>query len=173
MFHVKFRAPPDQLSLQLKLNDGNGLVHLLIQHSLLHIIILLPVIQLESLAAVLVIQRHSQPRQGDQVDPIALFQDVQIAILGTDTDDIGDTAGIARRSPHPQYVVIAPLNVHGMMLHQRVHHQVRIRPPVINITHHMKMIYHEAADQSAQRHDQLLGAPGADDGMDDLVIIAS
>ena len=60
VFHLKFWPPVDELPLQLKLDHGNRLMHLLIQSRILDVILFLPVVQMEYLARILPIGRQGK-----------------------------------------------------------------------------------------------------------------
>ena len=77
----------------------------------------------------------------------------------------------ARRRAHPHHIVISPLDIDGMMLHQRIHDHMRIRTSVKNISYHMKMVYDQTADQITKCYDQLRCTSCTDHGMDDLIIV--
>ena len=68
--------------------------------------------------------------------------------------------------------MIAPLDIHGMMVHKRIQDQVWAWSPVINITHHMQMIDDHTADQVCTCHDHLSCPACRDDRMDDLIVIS-
>lgn len=69
--------------------------------------------------------------------PVAHLQNIQVSVAGTDTDDIGNAARLACGSAHPQNIVVAPLDVHGVVAHELVHDLVRARASVEDISHDM------------------------------------
>ena len=54
--------------------------------------------------------------QGTQADAVALFQDVGVMIAQTVADDVGDAGVAAAGGPHPENIVIAPLDVEAGMV---------------------------------------------------------
>ena len=68
-------------------------------------------------------------------------------------------------------IMIAPLNVHRVIVTQRIHNHMRSRPSVENISHDMQMIYDKLLNQVAQRYDKLLCPADPNDRMYDLVIV--
>ena len=116
VFHLKSRILLNNLPFHLELDDRDRFVHLdIYQH------LILPVagisLQLETAAGVVSVHIHGECGKRQKIDPISLLQDIQIAVSCADPDHIGDTAALACCRAHPQYVMISPLDVHGMMLH--------------------------------------------------------
>ena len=62
--------------------------------------------------------------QAAKIDAIALLQGRQIAVARRNTDDIANARSASCRCSHPQDVMIAPLDIHGMMVHKRIQDQV-------------------------------------------------
>ena len=90
--HVKFRAPPDDLTFCLKHKDGNKAfrgLHWIFRRVLM----------------------SGEEGQGTQADAVALFQDVGVMIAQAVADDVGDAGVAAAGGPHPENVMIAPLDV--------------------------------------------------------------
>ena len=161
----------DQFSLQLELDDRDRLVHLLVELGILHIVLILVILHLERLARIVVIRHHGKARQRHEIDAVAILQNIKIAVFCGDAQHIRNTCLIARSRAHPQHIMVAPLDIHGMIFHQCIHDQMRVRPAVKNIPDHMQVIHDQTADQVAQGNDQLRRTAGLDHGIDDLVII--
>ena len=51
-------------------------------------------------------------RQRQKIDPVSILQNIQIPITGTDPDHIGNAASLPCCRPHPEHIMIAPLNIH-------------------------------------------------------------
>ena len=78
-----------------------------------------------------------------------------------------DAAALAERGAHPHDVVVAPLDVEGVVLHERVHDDVRIRPAIVDVADDVQALDGQTLDEQAQRLDERAAAIGADDGVDD------
>ena len=115
VLHSKFRVSHDHLSFQLKLHDGDRLVHFLIEHCIPDIIFLFPVIQFKTAARFFVITVHCQSRKRHQIDPISILQQIQIAVFCGDADHVADQRLIARCCTHPRDIMVSPLDINGMM----------------------------------------------------------
>ena len=55
----------------------------------------------------------------------------------------------ARRRAHPHHVMVAPLDIHGMVFAQSIHNNMRAGTSVVNITDDMQMIDDQLLDQVA------------------------
>ena len=75
--------------------------------------------------------------KGQHVDTVSVLQDIQIAIPQAEADHCSDTRLLSGSSPHPEHVVIAPLDIQRMIIHQTVNDPVRLRSPVKNISNNM------------------------------------
>ncbi len=67
--------------------------------------------------------------------------------------------------------MVAPLDINGVIAHQLVHDDMRPRTAVENIPHDVQVIYGQALDQLAERHNKLLRPADTDDGLHNRVII--
>ena len=92
---MTFFSPDQKLPFQFELDNGNGLVHLHVQHSLCRIEGISP-FYFKALTGVILIIRQGTGSQWQQINAISVFQKVQIRIAGTDTDHIGD---VYKRQP--------------------------------------------------------------------------
>ena len=90
-------------------------------------------------------------------------------------DGVGQHGGHRRAAagggPHPQHIVVAPLDVHIGVLHQGVQNDVRPGPPVEQVPHHVELVHHHALDDPAHRLDEVLGPVDVDDGVDDVLVV--
>lgn len=79
-------------------------------------------------------------------------------------------AGAAGR-PHPQDVVVAPLDVHTVVLQQGVHDDVRPGPAVKDVSHDVHMVHRHALDHQGDRLNEPVRLSQVDDGVDDILIV--
>ena len=173
--HMEFRTTHHQLTFQFKLNNGNGLVHLNF-HFFFHladaVIFTLHMLNGKKRAWIIPVNSIGKVCQRHQIDTIIIFQRVQVAITGTDTDHIGNAGRMAAGCSHPEHIMIAPLDINRMIGHQLVHDCSRSRSSVENITHNMQMIHNQTLDQIAHSHNKFLSTVDADDRIDNLIIIS-
>ena len=59
-------------------------------------------------------------RQGPQADAVARFDDLQIVVGDGVVQDVGDAGPAPGGGPHPEDVVVAPLDVHPVVALQGV-----------------------------------------------------
>ena len=75
VFHAEFRVPVDHEFLLLELDDGDGLVHLGDQGQLrLGELFVFVFLGTEQCAGIVGVGFHREGRQGQEIDPIAVFQ---------------------------------------------------------------------------------------------------
>ena len=136
-----------------------------------HIGLVGPIGNLEAAARVIPVGMQRQRCQRDQVDAVIVLNGIQVAVLGADTDDVGNAGQLSCRCAHPQHIMIAPLDIHRMIVHENVHDLRRAGATVKNIADDVQMIYHQPLNERAERHNELRRPVNADDRVDDLVII--
>ena len=109
--------------------------------------------------------------QGQKINTISVFQNIQIGITGTNPNYRCHTTRLSCRCPQPENIVISPLDIQRMIVFQTVHNLVRPRSPVINISQNVQMIYHQSLNQLRQCHNKLLCSPNFNDGLNNLLIV--
>ena len=146
VIHAKAPAAGNELTFQLELDDGDGLMHLHIQLILCPIVVGLP-LNLEDRAGVVLIGLQGQGGQGQHIDAVAILQNVQIPVTGTDTKDGGDAGHLTGSRSHPEDIMIAPLDIQTVIGHELVHNPLRAGTSIINIPQNMQVIDDHALDQ--------------------------
>ena len=136
VIQAEFRVLLYNLSLHLELDDRYSFMHPDIQFRLTGTAGICP-FKLETGTGVISVGIQGKGCQRQQVDAVSVLQDIQVAVSGADADCIGNAPLLARGSPHPQHVVVSPLDIQGMVGHQLVHNHVGPRPPVIYIPQNM------------------------------------
>ena len=159
-----------QLSLHLELDDGDGLVHLHVQFRLAGAACI-GSFKRKTGAGVIPVHVQGKCGQGQQVDPIPLLQDIQVAVSCADTDHIGNTPLLARSGAHPEHIMVSPLDIQGVVGHQFIHDDMRARPPVIDIPQDVEMVHNQPLDQFAERHNEFLCPSHPYDGCDNGAVI--
>ena len=84
--------------------------------------------------------------------------------------DGGDQGAAAGGGAHPEDVVVAPLDVHVVVLHQVVQDHVRARAAVEDIAYQVQLVHHPL-DHVRQRPDQAVRLVDLDDRRDDVLEI--
>ena len=160
----------DRLTFDLKLDHRNRLVHPKIR---LHLRLIRPLrsFQRKTGAGIVFVHAKRKCRKRKKIDPIPVFQNIQIPITCTDPDHIGNTGLLPCCRSHPENIMVSPLDINRMIVKQPVHDQMRTRSPVINIPDNVQMIYHKTLDQIGDRHNKFPGAVDPDHGHDDRIIV--
>ena len=90
-------------------------------------------------------------------------------------DGVGQHGGHQRPGAgggaHPQNVVVAPLNVHAVVVQQGVHDDIRPGAPVKDVAHDVQVVHRQALDDAGHRLDEAGGLADADDGVDDVLVV--
>ena len=109
--------------------------------------------------------------QRPQRNAVTGLDDLQIVVV----DGVGEYGGHQCAAPgggsHPQHIVVAPLDVHGVVIHEGVHNDVRPGSAVEHIAHHVEPVHHHALDEIAHGHDKVLRPIDVDDGGDDVFVV--
>ena len=63
---------------------------------------------------------------------------------------IGDAGLAAGGRTHPQDIVVPPLDVERMMMHEIIHDLVGMRPAIVNIADNVQVVYGQPFDQIRQ-----------------------
>ena len=135
-------------------------MHLFIQVQLPDILFLDIPRDCKQFTGIILVTVQRKPCQRDEIDPVSVFQGVEIIVSGADPHHIGNTRPMSGRSPHPEDVVISPLDIQRMIIHETVHNPVSSRSAVIDIPDHMEMVDGQPLDQMAQGRDQFPDLPG-------------
>ena len=172
VLHVKIRMLLGQDTLQLKLDHGDGLVHLPAQFLLQCIVIGRISMHLKNLAGIIPVHLHGKRSQRHHIDSVSILQNVQIAVADAVSDHRCHAGSLSHSGSHPHHVMVSPLDVKGMVIHQAIHDKVRARSSVINIPKHMKMIHNQSLDQLCKGNDEILRSSNVNNGIHNGVVIS-
>ena len=148
VFHMELGVTHDQLPLQLELQNGNCLMHLGIQSEVLGIVIGVE-LDGKGIAVGIFVSLQCKGGKRQQVDAVTILQGGEIAVSGRHADHVGNACQASRRSAHPHHVMIAPLDIHGMVLTQGIHDDMGTGSSVIDVSDDMKVINDQPLDQVA------------------------
>ena len=172
--HTKAGVAQQLLPLQLEENDGNGLVHSGGQQLILFRVVggvFVGQLHLKTVDVAVLVYLVGKDRQRPQRDAVARLDDFQIVVAQRVGQYGGHQGAGAGGGPHPQHVVVAPLDIHAVVVHQRVQNDVRPRTTVKDIAHQMKMVHRQSLDELAQLHQEVGGPVDVDDGGNDILVI--
>ena len=170
--HLILRMASYDLSLNLKLHDSHRLMHLSHQPRVHDIIdILVQNMRHKPNAWIVLIHTGRKHGQRPQVDTVTVLQHVKAVVADGDAQHIADAGQIARGRSHPGDIMVAPLDIHIVKLHQLIHNQIRPWTPVKNIPYNMKVVNGQVLNQAAQGDDELVRGMYVYDGTDNLTVI--
>ena len=115
------------------------------------------------------VERKRRERQ--DVDAVGVFQDGEVAVARAVAHHVRDATALAKRGTHPHDVMVSPLDVHGMVRHERVHDSVRRRAAIVDVTDDVQAIDRKALDHSRERLDERDAAARAHRRIDDGAIV--
>ena len=172
VLHFVFRVAADDLPFQLKEDHADGLVHAGIKVQVARLERLLrQLARLEHGSVSVAILLRGEHRERQQVDAVAVFEHVEVVILHAVAHRSGDADVAAGGRTHPHHVVVAPLNVHIVVLHQVVEDHIRMGAAVKDVAYDVQHVHGHAFDERGHFHDEGVRAAGVDDGADDVVVI--
>ena len=172
VLHVVLRMAFDDLALHLKLDHSDGLVHLGRQPRIHRVInIFIQDLRHKVLAGIVPVDSGCKHGQRTQVDSVAVLQKVEAVVADGDPQDVADAGQVARGRPHPGNIMVAPLDIHIVELHQLFHNDICSGSPVKDIADDMEIVDGQVLDQVAQRLDELRAHFAVDDGADDLIVV--
>ena len=96
--------------------------------------------RLESIARVITVKLLRKCRKRSQVDAIADFKHIEVVVADVHSQHIGYAGPVACCSAHPDYIVIAPLEVNIVIFHKEIHNLVGVRASVKYISDYMKSV---------------------------------
>ena len=171
--HLPLRMGMDQLGLQLQLDHRDGLMHLSRQVSvdrIINIVVIgMGIIQRTGIVAVHLPGKNGK---GPHIQSVAVLQQVKIVVLDGNPDHIGDKSSVAGGCPDPGNIMVAPLNIHIVHVHQFVQNDIRPGPPVKDISDDVQLVNGQRLDQMAEGDNEGLRNSRLNNGSNDIVIIA-
>ena len=172
-FHLEVGVAVDDGALQLEHDDRDGLVHdgAAVQHPLGvgaagGVGVGHPDGQV--VAAVVAV---GQALQVAQVDAVAVLDHAVVVVGQGGLEDGGAAQGAAGRRPHPDHVVVAPLDVHAVVAQKQVQDDVGPGPAVEQVAHDVQFVHRQPLDQLAQPGDEPVGPAVFDDAAHDLAVV--
>ena len=165
------RVVVDELALHLELDDRHGLldlhVHLELGGRKVGV-----ALEPEGDAGVVGVGGRRERGERKDVDAVGVFQDGQVAVARAVAHHVRDAAALPERRAHPHDVVVAPLDVDRVVIHERVHDGVRRGAAVVDVADDVELVHGEALDHRGQRLDERDAAARAHRRVDDGGIVS-
>ena len=150
--HMIVRIPLDDLALQFEHDNRNR-----------------PLRRLERRIIRILLRREQ--RQRPQPDCIALFQHIRIIVAQIVPDDIRDAGLTAASRPHPEDIVVAPLDIERRAFHDLLENRIRPRTAVKEIPDNVHVIHSQPLHQHCHRLDELSTAVNLHDHIQQPLVI--
>ena len=170
VFHREAGTPLDDRAFQFELDDRDRLVDLRdLQLFLLRQMLSRNTFWVERRVVFVILLRQIQQRA--QIDAVHILDDVQVIIARTNADDVREADFGAGIGADPQHVMVPPLNVEGVVVDERIHDLMRIRPPVVNIADDVQMVDGQALHRIGEADDQFIHLPQGNDLLEHFRVI--
>ncbi len=142
VFHAPLRMPCEHRRLHLELYHGYRLVHHGAEARRLLVDIRRASVELgyELLAGVVGVGLHGERGERHEVDAVAVFERRHVGVSQREAYHVADARVVAGARPHPQYVVVAPLNVPVVVVLQHIHYTVRPGASVVDVAQDMQLV---------------------------------
>ena len=175
VLHLPFRLSLVDACFLLELYHGNGLVHLCRKPHCLLVELMRTVRYLrhEFSARIILIGFHGKGCQWHQIDAIALLQRSEVGIAEREPDDIADTGVVTCTGPHPQDVVITPLDIPVMIVFHEVHDEMGSGATVIDVAENVQLVNGQSLNDITNGNNKVVSSARRDDGVDDDIHIGT
>ena len=171
LIHIKVGVLFHLLTLELKLNNGNSFMHLHIEIYIFRIVLVLGVAERKTFTRIICIGLKGKSCKRKHIYTVSVFQDIEIAVFCGDPKKVCHTTGLSGCRTHPQSIMVSPLYINGMMIHESLHNIVWSRSPVKNVSDYMQMIDNKSSGKVAKCNYKILSSAGLDYGVHDLGIV--
>ena len=152
VLHLKVRITLNERSLEFEHHHRNG--------------------TLRRLDGVLVgVDARGKCRERAQADAVAALQYVGIAVAEAVADNRRDADLAAECRAHPEHIVVAPLDINGRMLHEKVEDAVRAVAAVVEIADDVDALHREPLDQRTERLNIVWPAADLHNGLNQLAVV--
>ena len=168
--HAVLRVPADELSLQLEHDDGDCLVRLGERiHAVLDVVGVVLRAWHEPRTALVGLLR--KPDEVAQADAVCVFHNGKRVVLQSRVEHRRHADRTARRRAHPDNVMVAPLDIHPVMLHEHIQNAVGACAAVVDVADHVQSVHRHALDQAAERLDERARHAHLDHRADDVLVV--
>ena len=108
---------------------------------------------MEEFAGVIAVNLLRGGRKRSQIDSVSDLQHVKVIIADVHAQKVRHAGPVARCRSHPDNIVIAPLEIHIMVIHQKIHDFIRVRASVKDVADNVQFVHRKAADCLRELHD--------------------
>ena len=170
ILHAELGMAADELSLQLEEDDGDGLVSLgQIVHAVFDVVGVVGVAGHEP--GGVAVGLLGEADEVAERDTVGVLHDGEGVVLEGGVQHRGHAGGRAGGGTHPDDIVVAPLDIHVVVLAEHIQDAVGVVASVVDVTHHVEAVHRHALDEVAQGHDEGLGLAYLDHRVDDVAVV--
>ena len=113
-----------------------------------------------------------EERELAQGDAIRSLEDLEGVVANVVANHRGEARGRSRGGAHPDDVMVAPLQVHRVVLHEAVEDLIGVGTAVKDVAHEVEVVDGEALDERGEAHDEVVRGAGVHNGVDDALVVA-
>ena len=125
----------------------------------------------ETLAGIVLVDLRRKHGQRADVDAVAILQHVEAVVADGNAHHVADAGPVSGDCAHPGNVVVSPLDVHVVKLHQLVHDDIGPGASVEDVPDDVEPVNGQVLYELAERLDKFIGHVDVNDGADDLVVV--
>jgi len=103
--------------------------------------------------------------------PVGALEDLEAVVVDVVADHGREACRGARGGAHPHDVVVAPLQVEGVVAHEPIKDEVGVRPAIEDVADEVHAVHREALDELGERADEVVGGAGVYDRVDDALVV--
>ena len=151
VLHLELRMAAYQFALGLEHHHVNGLHHGLRRGSL-----------------VVLLGKKLEATQGDAV---AALQDADVVVAHVVSHHVRDAGLIARSRAHPEHIVVAPLDVERVVVHEQLYDFIGVRAAVKEIADNVQVIHREPFNERRERNDEFVAVLDADNRVEYALMV--
>ena len=126
---------------------------------------------LETLTGIIAVNFRCKHGERTKVDAIAVLQRVKGVVAGSYSEHIGDAGRISTGSAHPVNIVVTPLDINVVEVHELFHNKIRPCTSVKDISDDVKGVDGQVLDKLTEGYDELVRKINLDDAVYDLTVI--
>ena len=167
-----FRVSHYSLSFNLELAYGYCLVHSchkLLVHRI--VFVCFYCLRPECCTRVIGINLLCHGCQRSQVNSVSHLHHVKVVVFDVYSQHIGNACPASRCRTHPENVVIAPLEINIVIVHEIIHNLVGSSTSVPNVSYYMESVNSQTADNICHLNDEILSFSALNQGVNNLHIV--
>ena len=150
---MEIRVAADELSLEFEHNHGDGALG-------------------RFDGGLVGIDMRGESRERAQADAVAALEHIGVVVAQGVAYDRRDADLTAQRRAHPEYIVIAPLDIDvRVMLYEQVEDSIGPVAAVEKVAHDVQVVYGQPLDEHGKGHDEVGAAVNLHDGVEQALVI--